>query len=288
MDLTPEQRATLPTPDDVSFYREHGWWVSPPCITCEMIDDLSYGLERYYEGERDMLLPISPGTDWTEALGKVLRQNDYLSLQIMEFYRFVRHPLLPAMASILSGSQTIRLFHDQILYKPPGGNSADTVVGWHTDRAYWKTCTSDSMLTAWVPLQDSTLEMGTLAVLDRSHTFSENERLHTFDQKDLTAVEKLVAASGGQIDPVQFVLKKGQVSFHNCLTIHGSYSNQSNKPRVAFAIHYQDATNSYRKVSGSEGGHVAHINDLLCKTGEDGLPDYSDPLICPKLWPPDV
>jgi len=280
-----QQSALLPGQQEIGFYREHGWWVSPPCIDEDTIDELSYAVERYYAGERDFLLPFQPGTDWTPAQAEALRQNDYLSLQMAEFHRFVREPLLPAMAALLCETSSIRLFHDQLLYKAPARNPQSTIVGWHADRAYWRTCTSDSMLTAWVPLQDCTEEMGPMVVLDGSHKLVGNEQLHTFNQTDLAALETRIAGGGVPLKFVPFTLKKGQVSFHHCLTIHGSYPNRSNRPRAALAIHYQDEANRYRLFRDPEGNVVAHLNDALCRADGEAHPDYGDPEICPTLWP---
>ena len=54
-----------------------------------------------------------------------------------------------------------------LLYKPvepPNGKPAN--VGWHTDRGYWKTCTSANMLTAWIPFHDCDERMGTITMIE--------------------------------------------------------------------------------------------------------------------------
>ncbi|MGY4298829.1 ectoine hydroxylase-related dioxygenase (phytanoyl-CoA dioxygenase family) [Bradyrhizobium sp. i1.4.4] len=271
--------------DDVQFFRDHGWWVSPQCLDHDLIDELAYGAERYLAGERDTPLPVSLGIETTETNSHRVRQGDYFSLQVDEAFAFVRHGLLPAIAAALAGSGSIRLFHDQLVYKPPAGPATSSVVGWHTDKAYWRSCTSGSMLTAWVPLQDTPLEMGPLAFWDRSHLWPGVEDLHTFDVEDLDAIEQRFARSG--LVPVIEVreLRKGQVTFHHCRTVHGSYPNQVNTPRRAFAIHYQDEENEHNEKPGPDGRIAGHLNDVLCRRDANGRVDYSDPAICPRLWP---
>lgn len=284
MELTPSQRALLPSEQDVAFYREHGWWISPICLSDEALQSLQFGVERYYAGERDFPMLAALRTDWTEEKGNVLRQNDYVSLQMEEFRDFVHEPLLPAMAARLCGTSSIRLFHDQLVYKPAGAVPSTTVVGWHTDRAYWKTCTSRSMISAWVPLQDCTVEMGTMSVLDRSHLWEGAEELRTFHSNDMEAIEARLKARGERLEVVPFLLKKGQVSFHHCMTVHGSRPNHSDIPRIALAIHYQDASNHYCENRDANGRLIPHINDILCRRDAEGRPDYTDPAICPLLW----
>lgn len=288
MNLTSEQIDLLPTDEDIAFYHEHGWWVSPAILSDEEIEAALYGTERYYAGERDSPLNLETGTDWTEEKGDVLRQNDYVSLQMNELRDLAQSSLMAATAARLCGSSEVRLFHDQLIYKPARGKPVDTIVGWHTDRAYWWTCTSEEMLTAWIPFQDCTEDMGPLAVLDGSHLWSGNDDLKTFHNPDLRKLEERIRTHGHDRKVVPLTLSKGQVSFHHCRTVHASFPNTSNTPRLAFAIHMQDQANRYRRVHGPDGKLITHINDILVTRDENGDPDYTDPAICPVLWRGDL
>ncbi len=271
----------VPTGDDVAFFREHGWWVSPIVLTEDVLATARYGAARYYDGEHDARLLVEVPTDWKPADGDVLRQNDYVSLQVREVAELARHPTLAAMAARLVGASEIRLFHDQLVYKPPGGGG----VGWHNDRSYWTTCTSDDMLTAWVPLSDVDEEMGTLAVIDGSHRWAPAEGLETFGDAESPIVNALRDSDRQRWRPRSLALSAGQVSFHHCRTIHGSGPNRRDRPRVALAIHYQDGSNRWRRQVGRDGRSRGHINDLLCRRDAEGRPDYRDDEICPRLWP---
>jgi len=282
--LTPEQAALLPTEQDVAFYQQHGWWISPPLLTEDEIDEARFGVERYYAGERDSQLLLDVGTDWTETRGDGLRQNDYVSLQIEQLRTLAHHPLVAATAARLASTPNVRLFHDQLIYKPPHPNRTDTAVGWHTDIAYWKTSSSRNLITAWIPFQPVTAEMGPMTVLDGSHRWPGNEQLEFFHRSDLDAVAAQIRTDGSQPQEVPLLLGAGQVSFHHCCTIHGSRPNHSNRPRLAIAVHMQDAENRYRAATNEEGNPLSHINDFLCRHGADDKPDYSDPAICPVLW----
>ncbi|REG50890.1 phytanoyl-CoA dioxygenase PhyH [Paraburkholderia sp. BL6669N2] len=271
------------TEEDVAFYRAHGWWVSDVILPDELLDDLAYAIDRYAAGERDRPLPQPLLPQWAGAPERGLRQADYLSLQLDSVMDFVRTPLLPLLASTLSGTDEIRLFHDQLIWKDPDGQTTRSTVGWHTDRAYWKTCTSEKMLTAWVPLQDTSEEMGTLAVWDASHLWSGTDDLHTFNEPELDIIESRVRASNHTPNIMLLPLRRGQVSFHHCRLVHGSYPNRTGRPRIAFAIHYQDGENRHIAPRASEKSPV-HLNDMLCRSCPDGTPDYADPEVCPVLF----
>jgi ectoine hydroxylase-related dioxygenase (phytanoyl-CoA dioxygenase family) len=78
---------------------------------------------------------------------------------------------------------------------------------------------------------------------------------------------------------VPIELRRGQVSFHHCKTLHGSGPNLAAKPRRSLVVHFQPSDNEY-----VERGRYHPNDDLVAKTGS-GFPDYSDPLICPPLFP---
>lgn len=193
--------------------------------------------------------------------------------------------MLAAIAACLAGTDTIRLFHDQLICKPPGVAGEESAVGWHVDAAYWQTCSSRDMLTAWIPFQDCTQDMGALSYIDRSHLRSDTEWMRTFNDRDLGALEKTIAERGDAVRKISPQLKRGQVGFHHCRTIHGSEVNRSDSDRLALALHFQDTSNHYVPHTDASGRLTVHINDLLCRKDSAGHPDYSDPAICPQLWP---
>ena len=268
------------TAQDIAFYRQHGWWVSPPFLSDATLDMLKFGVERYLAGERDWALPVNLGEEQAAA---AVRQTDYLSLQIEEFRDIMHDRSIAQIAGQLAGTAAMRLFHDQLVTKPPFDPSRKAVVGWHTDRAYWRTCTSTNMLTAWIPLDDVPESKGPLAVWDGSHRWPEVDTLHSFDRDDLAAIEDRFRRQGLAPEIVFLPMQRGQVSFHHCLLVHGGLENRSDTPRYGYAIHMQDADNRYHVPT--EAGRHGHVNDLLCRRTAEGHPDYADPDIFPQLWP---
>ena len=265
---------------DIDFFQAHGWWLSPRILGEDVLDDLQFGIERYLAGERDWQLPIN-----LRELGDAtpVRQTDYLSLQIKEFRQAIEQKLVASIAARLAGTASVRLFHDQLVTKPPYDPTKPATVGWHTDKAYWTSCSSENMITAWIPLEDVPEERGPLAVWDRSHHWPGVETLHSFAVMDLGSIEERFRALGFQPEIVVLPMRRGQVSFHHCRLVHGGFANRTASPRHGYAIHMQDAENRY--VDPVSGIHRGHINDLMCRRTIDGYPDYEDPDVFPKLWP---
>lgn len=284
MKLTHEELNLLPTDEDVAFYREHGFYKSKRIFTDEEIEMAIAGSERFYRGERDAPLPGDFQPGWRPEHGEnVLRKNDYASLQNRELTAFIRKPLLGAIAARLCGSSSVRLWHDQLLYKPVSSPTQEINVGWHTDRMYWQTCTSDRMLTAWIPFHACDEQMGTITMIDRSHYWSENAKNLDFFSNDLKNMERGFNSNGEPIMKVPMHLLKGEVSFHSCLTIHGSGPNFGTMPRRSIAVHIQDGENRWRDHRHPGRDDIGDDLDNQCRR-INGIPDYSDPFMNPVLW----
>jgi hypothetical protein len=286
MRLSPELEALLPNDDDVAAYREHGWWIAPKVLSETVVDRAMAGAERHWAGERDWPLPIADGfTDWKPGDPDSLKIGEIIALQNREIRALVEEPIIGAIAARLAGTKTIRLWESELISKsPPKAASTSAPVGWHTDRAYWMTCTSLDMLTAWIPFTDCPLEMGPLMVADGSHRWTGIEELREFQNRDLAGVEERILEGRGAIEKVSMALEKGQMSFHNALTLHASDLNRSDRPRVSLALHLQDGANTYRPFWNEKGELWQVVNDRMCRKDADGNPDYTDPAICPVLW----
>ena len=105
-----------------------------------------------------------------------------------------------------------------------------------------------------------------------------------FNDPHLENLEGQFRQEGKKVVRVPMTLKKGQVSFHHCWTIHGSYPNRSDKHRQALAVHLQDKDNHYRSYTSKQGREIHIFDEQLCRTLPNGNPDFSDPAVFPLLW----
>ena len=277
----------LPSEKDLQFYNEHGWYVSPIIIEDEVINAAMKGAEEFYAGILDHSLENDDRIENSSySQDKTIHNNEFVTLQKQALSQLGFHDLVLATAAILSGSKSIRLFADSLVSKDPSPDIKNNAVGWHTDKAYWPTCTSDQLLTAWIPLQDCTIDMGPLFHIDKSHKWKDIEELkqyYSFNNQDLGGLEQHLKSRMPEYQEIPMLLKKGQVSFHNCNTIHASRPNTSNLKRMALAMHFQDDTNKYQKAYKATGELISIGYDKLCRKDSAGNPDYSDPRIFPLL-----
>jgi hypothetical protein len=269
----------------IEHYRRFGYVIIDDLIPSSLMEEALHGVERHHAGERDIALPSGLGfLDWRPGDSPGIRINDYASLQNEEIHALVTYSPIAAVAALLSASSCIRLFHDQIIFKDPVDVAPDTTIGFHTDRAYWQTCSSLEMLTAWIPLTPCCADSGPISVIPGSHLWPGNDQLAGFfNQAPGASPGKAEISSQPSARPVPLTLQPGQVSFHHCRMVHGSDVNRTATPRCAVTVHLQDAANHYVPPQ-QRGRRTVHVNDLLCRRSPDGIPDYADPFVSPILF----
>ncbi len=158
-------------------------------------------------------------------------------LQIMNLWRsdaearaFVVGRTLAGLAAALLEVPAVRLYHDQALFKEPGGGATP----WHVDQFYWPLDT-DRTITAWVPLQPTPLELGPLAFSAGSQRLDLGRHLAISDRSEAEIGRRLTLRQL-PIDETPFDL--GEVSFHLGWTFHRAGANRSSIPREVMTIIY--------------------------------------------------
>jgi ectoine hydroxylase-related dioxygenase (phytanoyl-CoA dioxygenase family) len=144
--------------------------------------------------------------------------------------RFVFQSRLARIAAELMEVSGVRLYHDQALFKESGGG----ITPWHADQQYWPLA-SNKTITAWIPLQAVTLDMGPLAFAAGSQLDHRFRQLAISDDS-----ERLIQAamSGYPLDCGSFEL--GEVSFHSGWMYHRAPPNQSPHSRGVMTVIYMD------------------------------------------------
>ena len=139
---------------------------------------------------------------------------------------------LAGIASALLQVEGVRLYHDQSLYKEPGGG----ITPAHADQYYWP-LDSDRTVTAWVPLQPVPKDMGPLDFFAGSHHVEFGRDLDISDQSECEITREM-EARGLAVVSAPFDL--GEVSFHLGWTFHRAGENRSNRPRSVMTVIYMD------------------------------------------------
>lgn len=169
-----------------------------------------------------------------DTYGKAFLQigNLWVVNQVVE--EFVRSPRLGRIAAELMGTRGTRIYHDQALYKEPGGG----FTPWHADQRYWPLA-SDHSTTAWIPLQATPLSMGPLAFAvgsQRLVTKREELGMPISDES-----EQVIARTLADCPKIEEPYDLGEVSFHSGWTFHRAGINATATPRAVMTIVYIDS-----------------------------------------------
>jgi hypothetical protein len=138
------------------------------------------------------------------------------------------HPAIAATAAYLLGVDAVRVWHDQALFKAPGGRVTDP----HQDQPFWPIVETDTV-TAWIALVDVPLAMGAMAYVPGSHRFGVREFANIFTARGFD-LENGPEARG--VPPVSVPVKAGDVIYHHGLTIHTAGPNESDRTRAAHTV----------------------------------------------------
>jgi ectoine hydroxylase-related dioxygenase (phytanoyl-CoA dioxygenase family) len=270
------------TQANIDEYWERGYWVSPKLFDDEQIARLRAAHERLWAGQHDHLVPPQYGVTAVDPASPRARQQCNAFWLNDEIRRAVTSPILGEIGAQLMGVPSVRLWHDQAIYKPGTAGQETTNagnIGWHQDYGYWQASSSTNMCTAWVALQDTDLTNGGMRTIVGSHKWGLVEGSDGFGVKELeSAAARFASLGGGQWLDEPCLLQAGQVSFHHCLTFHGSGPNLTDQPRMCVVAHMMPADTVYRE------GRQWHPNLVfLGPNAHDGQPFSGD--YWPVLWP---
>lgn len=152
------------------------------------------------------------------------------------FFKHAAHAEICADVARLCRTDTLRIWHDQVQYKPPktGG-----VTRWHQDHPAWPIIQPPDLVSAWVALDDADVENGCMWMVPGSHKWGNHDKYITAgeDFKVLHTQPDLLPPQAS-INMLPLEVPKGHVGYHHCLTWHGSPHNRSSRKRRAIAVHY--------------------------------------------------
>lgn len=159
-------------------------------------------------------------------------------LQIMNLWqsdadarKFVLAKRMAKIAADLMGVQNVRLYHDQALFKEPGGGPTP----WHQDQYYWPIDTNNT-ITMWMPLIDIDVDMGMLTFASGSY---KNGSVFNFEISDESesAFDNYVKEHNFPISRAK-TLNAGDATWHRGFTMHHANGNNSNTRREVMTIIY--------------------------------------------------
>jgi ectoine hydroxylase-related dioxygenase (phytanoyl-CoA dioxygenase family) len=229
--------------DQLAFFEEHGYVSGIKLLNPDIVERLRLELEEIMNPDHpnhDLLYEFH--SNESEDPDRIIFHSLGHWRMTPGFHDVLWNPAFVMAAYQLLGDRTVRFWHDQLFCKPArhGG-----VVAWHQDYSYWTCSIPMQHLTAWVGLDDTSLENGCMQYIPGSH------RWGLLNKPSLTGEMRGLAAfldkkqSKALDNPVPIEMELGHATFHHPLLVHGSFENNSDKPRRAFVLNvFADGTKS--------------------------------------------
>jgi ectoine hydroxylase-related dioxygenase (phytanoyl-CoA dioxygenase family) len=156
-----------------------------------------------------------------------LLQCGYLCWDFPAIKDFVFAKRFAGIVRDLLQADHVRLWHDQALFKEPGGRITDA----HQDCSYWPVAEPQFTTTMWLAITDVPIEKGCMYFYPKTNDPNLKEYVDIFKNP-----HQPVHLNNSQ--KIYVPLKAGDATFHSGLTFHGAGNNQTNEMREAMTIIY--------------------------------------------------
>ncbi len=221
---------------DLARYRHVGHLTVPGVFTAAQTEAVASDIQAW--GEAFLAeLPQAQRTWYVDGgvtARAVLRKLDNPHHHRASVQLLARHPALVSMVESIIGPG-VSVYFSQIFFKPPEGGGPKPA---HQDNFYFGPNDLDGLVTAWVALDDATLENGCLYFGDGSNLGPVYRHEAPPDEPyNLQLPPEMLARQPMTPAPVM----RGGVSFHHGNTFHQSAANLSTRWRRACALHYVNA-----------------------------------------------
>lgn len=211
----------------VADFHQNGAVYLPGVLSSEEVDAYRTVIDKVvHERTKHDTRTLTEKSPYEQAL----TQCGHLWSEFSEVERFTRSSRLGGIARELLQADKIRLWHDQALYKQPGGRGTDP----HIDMAYWPMLDRVAG-TIWVALEPVTLTMGAMQFIPGSHRIAWD--IDDFTIREDTHLLEAIPADFRR-EPIAFDLKPGDATFHHGMTIHYTGPNHSDSVRKGMTVIY--------------------------------------------------
>jgi Protein involved in biosynthesis of mitomycin antibiotics/polyketide fumonisin len=231
--ITAQANKELDTPFNLSreyidFYRENGFVKLKHVLSPETIQYMNKTISAEVVRLNTQHLPMEERDTYGKAFLQIM--NIWTRSELVKEIVFSKR--LAKLAADLMGVDGVRMYHDQALFKEPGGGHTP----WHADQYYWP-LSNDNTITAWIPLQETGLELGPVEFSAKSQQLQEGRTLKISDDSENYIQKKLTL---NDFKKVVEPFETGEVSFHSGWIFHRAGANATKSMRKVMTVIYMD------------------------------------------------
>ena len=279
------------TQEQIDFFQENGYVKFGRVLDSDGVEAMRAGLDAVIDLELTEGDDSSPefkyGHDRKQdrlnrGSGHPRAIHQYVNMWKREssYEAAIHNPLIAGTARALLDTPEVRLWHDQIISKPPHDNGH---FGFHHDFFFWP-LSPPNIVSCWLALDDATVDSGCMHVMPKSHKDEQfsvearaafnassakaNEAGHEPPPNPWTERGKLDISHGIPVE-----LKAGECMFHHCLNWHGTPPNITDHQRRAFVMIFMAQDVCYNNAQAP--GHIL-VSTIEVANGDrlvgDGFP----------------
>jgi len=213
-------------PEQVEQYQKNGYIKLKEVLSPEVLDYYGQEITQLVFQLSKQALPLAERNTYGKAFLQIGNLWEHSNI-VREFALSRR---LGRIAAELMEVDGVRMYHDQALFKEASGG----FTPWHADQFYWP-MSNNNCVTAWVPLQPVTPEMGPLAFCIGSQEILAHRDIAISDES-----EQLISRSLQDYPKDETAYGLGEVSFHSGWTFHRAGPNTTGQMRGVMTIIYME------------------------------------------------
>ena len=243
------------TQQQIKFFAENGYLRYGQVLDMDEVETLRESLDNVIAieeaGGDDSEVEFRFGHRRSEAMTndataerpRVLTQYVNMFKREPSYERLLHHPVISGVACALLNAPRVRLWHDQIISKPPEDNGH---FRFHQDFYLWP-LQEPRIVSCWLALDNATPENGCMHVVPGSHRdprfglesyAAELEARAAAEaegrETEETTRQKMAYEPASIGRPVE--LKAGECMFHHCLNFHATPANVTERQRRAHVM----------------------------------------------------
>ena len=219
------------SPDQKAAYQKNGWVLLPGVASPEETAAYRPLLRETTMAHTRESRPLAERDTYGRAfiqVGNLWKKSELCA-------RFSLSPRFAKIAADLMGVPSVRIYHDQALYKEPGGGPTP----WHQDQQYWP-LDGAKCVTLWMPLVDASRDMGTMRFASASQDLGYLGPQNISDESEAKWAA-LIAEKGYSTDYAG-AMHAGDATFHDGWVLHGAPGNNApDQTREVMTIIYLEA-----------------------------------------------
>lgn len=214
------------SPEQIESFQQNGFVKLKNVLNADILAHYGQAITKWVHKLNKQNLPLEERGTYGKAFLQIA--NLWEHSEVVKEFCFSKR--LGKIAAELLQVDGVRMYHDQALFKEPGGG----FTPWHADQYYWP-LSNENSITAWIPLQPVPLEMGPLSFCIGSQHLLTNRHLAISDDS-----EAQIGRSLKDYPKEESAYDLGEVSFHRGWTFHRAGPNTTDHMRGVMTIIYME------------------------------------------------